>query len=237
MRAFLVLAVLFVAMTLSSSSDTTVFVSRIGASGPDVTENFDGAGYQTSWTEVTGNANEDYATAPAPLEGTQSLYMQTEAAQQEVRKSFTASDTVYVYMLFRSTTLPAGLRQQFAIKDGSGNTLMEAHLVPGPPWQWEVSDGVSVSSSGGATVSNGTTYHIWMEYTRGGGANSVHKFCWSTDGVKPTAGTAFINFSNGTSTGQASRFEIGTWSAGVSGDYIVDKFRLSRTAAFGSNPS
>jgi hypothetical protein len=202
-----------------------------GGGGADVTENFEGTGYETAWTEETGNPNEDQATTGLGLEASQCVYLQGEAQQQQTYSAFTASDKLYSYFLFRFENVPSGAnRRQIAIKNGT-TTLCEIAVDIGP-LTWKVFD--SALGDAGSFISVDTTYHVWFEYEKGTGANGIVRLYFSTDGTKP--GTADCEITNSAETSQANRFYIGGWSAS-SGDYYVDKVRLSRTTAFGSNPS
>lgn len=200
-----------------------------GGGGADASENFEPSTYQLSWVEESGNANPDQATTGLSLEGSECLFVNAESETDETYLAFTASDTAYAYFLMRVENEWTAERRQFAFKNNT-TTICEMS-GPAAPMQWRVCDD-TVCDTGGF-VSADTTYHVWLEYEKGTGANAQIRLYVSTDGTKP--GSADAEITNSGMTVQANRFYVGTWGT-PAGDIYYDKFRLSRTAAFGSNP-
>lgn len=197
----------------------------------DATENFEGTGYELTWVEESGDANPDQSTSGLSLESSQCLYIDGNSNAEETYLAFTASDTAYLYMLFRFEDLNTGTRQQWAFKNGT--TLLCNIGCSTGPVQWKINDNHSVTDTGsGASVD--TTYHVWFEYEKGTGSDAKIRFYFSTDGTKP--GSADCEITTSTETLQANRLYLGTWGS-LGGNMYFDKVRFSRTTAFGSNPT
>jgi hypothetical protein len=226
-------------ISLSLGAQSLPMGSRPIATGTSylVSESFEGAsacgnGSQSNcsvtWTQsdtITSAFN--YATAPAPLEGSYSLRVTGGASIGAFFKSFTAQDTVYFYFIVNHTTLVGGTNI-FGILDGSANMLMRVSNA-NPEWLVRCGDTTAYSTA----ITQGTTYHVWGDYTKGTGANAVCHLYTATTSTKP--GSAGITITTGTSTGQATyvgMMEDGNNTAVT----IFDKIRVS-TSAIGSNPS
>jgi hypothetical protein len=201
-----------------------------GGGGADVTENFEGAGYESAMIDDTGTPAEDTATTGLSLEASQCLYIDGNNGQEEAYVPFTASDNCYLYFMFRFEDMNSATRRQWALKNGT-TTVAEMANAPGPS-QWAIYDGGS-GTDAGSFPSVDTTYHVWFEYEKGTGANGKIRFYVSTTTTKP--GSPDCEITNSAETGQVNRFYPGTWGAG-GGNIYFDKLRISRTAAFGSNP-
>jgi hypothetical protein len=231
----------FIALFLTLSlalADTTVFVSRIsagGGGGSDVSENFEGTGTPSGWTVTIATPGFDQATTGLSLEASQCLYMTVNAAAEETYVAFTASDNAYAYFLMRMEDVPGGAdRTQFKFTDGSANDLAIQAASVGPV-QMKLYDGGAGSDPGAATMSADTTYHVWFEYEKGTGANGKVRVYFASSGTKPASPDAEITTS--AMTGQAARLYFGNDWSGSGGNIYYDKVRVSRTAAFGDNPS
>lgn len=207
-----------------------------GGGGADVTENFEGTGYENSWTETFGAPAEDTATTGLSLEASQCLYLTAEAGAEETVVSFTASDSCFVYFLLRVATVPTGAgRTQWQIAT-SGDVDLLAQAANIGPMQFRMYDGgENQFVNGSFTLSAATTYHVWTEYTKGTGANAVLRIFIATSGTKP--GTADCEITNANETAQAAKLKLGCNWTGSAGDIYYDKVRISRTTAFGDNPS
>jgi hypothetical protein len=84
-------------------------------------------------------------------------------------------------------------------------------------------------------MSINTTYHIWVKYVKGSGANAVIESGFSTDGTRPTSGSAFVTQTVGTATADTDRIMFGQSSSNTVSTYI-DKVRVD-DAVIGDNPS
>ncbi len=168
-------------------------------------ETFDATGYDVvGWTESnTSEIKEDYATSPAPLSGTQSLYFDVTTTRTVDTPSFSANDTVWVSFLFHDdeASLPGQQRIICAIKDSVGGTTVASIAIE--------TDGDITVACGSATqrstasLSLNTTFRIWVSYTKGTGANGQAAVYWDTSLSGPK-GTAKASVSTGTATAQAA---------------------------------
>ncbi len=193
---------------------------------PLVDQDFDGAGYANSetWTEGLDGAtvNEDYDTAPAPLEGDDSLFIEPDAmppGNTYTYHQFGDTDPAYGYCLFR----PVVARYQHVIIQfwDSGFAV---------PFQIEYrdgeddGDGILRISNGSTTadttgeLAEGTTYHIFFSYANGGSATVA----FSTDGTRPTSGPNFAT-TTGTATTDANRIVLGGANSDNQNQLIFDQ--------------
>lgn len=214
---------------LGSASETP---AAGGGGGADVTENFEAPGYQTAFVNVSGSPLSSNSTAGLSLEANFCLYIDGNNNQEEAYVEFPASDTVYLFMMIRFEDLPSGSRRQWSLKNNT-STISDMAAGSGPT-QWWIYDGVGSQNDLGSGASADTVYYIWHEYEKGTGANAQHRVYVSTTTTKP--GTPDVEVTNGGSTSQVNRFYPGTWGAG-GGNIYFDKLRISRTTAFGDNPS
>jgi hypothetical protein len=200
-----------------------------------ISENFDGSAAcgggatncQIAWTDTTAGAptaNFAYATAPAPLEGSFSLRIASSGAILGKVASYTAQDTVYFYLLLNHTTLVGGANS-FGILDGSGNVVLDVSNA-NPEFRLHCGTVTAFSTS----ITQGTTYSVWGDYTKGTGANAVCHLYHSTTTTKP--GSPNITITNGDATAQAASVRLGSFSTAV---HLYDHVRVS-TIAIGSNP-
>jgi hypothetical protein len=132
--------------------------------------------------------------------------------------------------MMRYEDLPTSSRQQFAIQNGTDAVLTMSSSTG--PTTWNLTDSALQDAGGIASVD--TTYHCWVEYTKGTGANGLLRFYVSTTATKP--GSPDCEISNSAETAQANRLYFGTWGAG-GGNIYFDKLRISFTAAIGSDPA
>lgn len=218
---------------LAMASVKTINGMDAASSSYLVAENFEGTGYEASGTEVgTGTLDEDYATSPAPLVGSQSLRIANSVQPGRVYWSFTAQADVWAYFQVNWVTLPATGKQFAGFSSGADTPQLSIEFQAGGVIR------VRGGSQNATTVdgmTTGVTYHVWIHYTKGSGSNAFVDIGFSTDGTKPTSGNKYASKSNGTTTLDADRFYFGssgngTWEA------VFDKLRVS-SSAIGDNPT
>lgn len=186
--------------------DPSGFSKQEVASGTTylLNETFDSTGYDVAgWVESnTSEIKEDYATAPAPLSGTQSLYFDVTATRSLDAAAWTGSDTVWVSFLFHDdeASFPAAPRLFCAIKESVGGTTI-ASITLETDGDLTVACGSATSRSSDSIARN-TTYRIWLTYTKGTGSNGSAAVYWSTPSTDPK-GSAKASVTTGTSTAQA----------------------------------
>jgi len=182
-------------------------------------EGFEGTGFEnTGWTKV-GTPNADYTNTV--LHGLQSLNC---TGGQEVYRTFSFSNTFYLYYKVRFVTLPT-YQVLMDWRDANLNTVVEMYFNGGT---CTMSHGAALSTTSSSFLA-GTTYDVWIEWTKGTGANGTLKLFMATNGIKPA--TPQSNITNGTG-GATSRFTLGPES---SGNVIFDRI-LVADGPIGSNP-
>jgi hypothetical protein len=199
-----------------------------------INQGFEGTGYDNSetWTEAAGTPNEDDTTSPSPIVGSQSLRLDgTSVTQRTDSPSYTATADVWVYLRLNPATLPSSGNNDFlAIRNGT-TQLLSAQINASGVLRVNVGANSSPTVS---TMSAGTSYHVWIHYVAGTGANAVGSVAFSTDGVKPTAGNAFTSMNTGTSTLSANNVRL-TAVAANGGVFVMDRV-LVDDASIGDNP-
>jgi hypothetical protein len=88
----------------------------------------------------------------------------------------------------------------------------------------------AATSLGTTVISPGTTYHIWVEWTKGTGSNGTMKLFISANGVKPAQPEASLSAGTG---GATENIYIGPLSAGP--NVIIDRL-LVDDVEIGGNP-
>ncbi len=110
-------------------------------------------------------------------------------------------------------------------RDANLNTVAEFYMNGGT---CNLSHG-SVDANSSTTFATGTTYDLWIEWTKGTGSNGTLKLFVATNGTKPASPQVNITTGNG---GATSLFTLGPES---SGSAIFDRI-LVDDVAIGSNP-
>ena len=200
-------------------------------SGYLVCQGFEGTGYDNSesWTESVpsgGTVNEDYTTVV--LDGIQSLYVAAGITVPAYTYTDLAADIshVYGYQMFRYS---ASLNDIVMLNSSGGTALGRIRIDANKLVCYD--GGSTVTNTGATTLTVDTTYHLWWEYQKGTGANSIMRAQISTTGTKP--GTNECEITTGADTLDFRRFVIFLNEASV--NLIVDKIRVDNTA-IGSNP-
>lgn len=194
-------------------------------------ENFEAApGYDTAWSEitVTGTLNEDMSTAGLSLQGSQCL--RVEMAAQSGRAEctpFTSSGEVWLYFLFRPEV--AASSTIMTIQDASVLNLRMRFTSTGALQLVGVG-----SLTAPAPLPLNQTYHVWMHYKKGTGADAVGSLAWSTDGIRPDSGANFLGGTTGTFTNNADRLAVAQVTS-FTGTWNIDKIRVS-SSEIGNNP-
>lgn len=212
-------------------------VSQAAGGGPSylVKQDFEGVGYDNgeTWTEsgTGGTVDSDYTTTV--LDGSQSLQIVLAASARQTATIFApAQSDVWAYYLLRVITLPSASVIITRFLSGGTEGLRVRMTTSGT---LEVRAGGGTVANTAATLATGTTYHLWLHYTKGTGANAVASVAFSTTGVRPTSGTTFATSTNGTATVDVSTFALGTTTSGTI-NLIFDKVRVD-DELIGDNPS
>lgn len=151
-----------------------------------IQEGAEGSGTPSGWSDIAGGTVDwDYATSPAPIEGTQSLRVAStpDGNPHGSCKSFTATDPVYGFFEFivDNRTSEGSI---FLLRDGSDNQIFELYTAATTYY-------LSMWDSAGRTTTTeivqDTKYYLWWDYAKGTGANGVLHIYLSTTTTKPAA--------------------------------------------------
>lgn len=193
-----------------------------------VNEDCEGTGSPTGWTTANGTPNWDYTTTI--LADTQSLLLATTGVAVMTRFDFTNQSDFKMYFLFRMTgSLPGSAQNIMGVRpNGGGAPLFSLTITSTGRLNWTFG-GQTASPS--AALSLATTYHVWLEYKQGTGANGWHSVGYSTTGVRPLVAGTTYNFTAATSTAttQIGRIELGLTPTTQTVDLIYDNIRVSNT--------
>lgn len=182
-------------------------------------ETFDAAGYDNaSWSEnicTTGTVDEDNATAPAPLAGTQSLKIITASASCGLTTHDFTSGTerwAYFQILLDTST---NNNKIFSIWTGGGAELCVVRVVTANTMTADHGTASNGSTASVATVSDDTLYHVWVHFDAD---DCTVQF--STTGTKPGCPSDQCAVDGGGAGGTAATAVVG----GTNSDGIVTWF-------------
>jgi len=180
----------FILTVNSASAPTYLFV-----------EGFEGTGFEnTGWTK-TGSPNENYTNLV--LHGAQSLNC---VGAQHVVRTFAYSSSFNLYFRVRWNIWT----DYHAIIHWNDVNYSTAAVIYGDDNRIQLNHG-SASANGTTAITTNTTYHVWVEWTRGTGANGTMKLFISTTGTKPASPEASITTGNG---GATQRIYVGPTGSG-----------------------
>lgn len=197
-----------------------------------VSEDAEGTGTPSGWTQ-SGNVDWDYTTTV--LAGTQSLQLITNggsAGNMVQTPSFAAQSALYVYFVMRVTEnawKTDGNARICSLRSGSSE---EAAVPLSNARVPSVLHG-SASAAASSALTLNTTYHIWVEYVAGTGANGQMLLYISSNGTKP--GSPTVTLTTGTSTASIDSVQFGRAIAG-NASLIFDTMRVASTV-IGDNGS
>jgi hypothetical protein len=199
-----------------------------------VTEDFDGAvgckagsapsNCTNQWTVSPGGyAWGTFDTSSGAIEGTYSH--QTAAADQAISVAFTATSPVYAFLKMKASRVSddtdnvlypfGGYISISADADGTGFYLRTR--------------GCGTGGSGTSKLTYGTVYNVWIEYTKGSGANSKLDLYVSSSTTK---GAVASTYSDGNCTADVTEFYIGGGLV-IQSAVLTDHIRISSTQQAG----
>jgi hypothetical protein len=191
-----------------------------------LSEGFEGAGFEnTGWTTFS-TSDPDYAASP--LVGSQSL--RCNGTSSFIQRPLAPGNSFYCYFQVRWVAfspfkfvvdwLDSGINSVTrVVTEGFPNRL---HLVHG-----------EANATGTTVIEANTTYHVWVEWTRGTGANGTMSLFVSSTGVKP--GSPEASITTGSGINSIAAFDVGPFDAAASTDVIYDRILID-DEPIGSNP-
>lgn len=185
-------------------------------------EDFEGSGYQNSWTEGgTGTVDED-ATG---LDGAQGLMISGTVQQPRTTNTLgSAYSSLDYFFLFQMTNIPAATVRFFEIKDSSGASAAIVSILTDGTLRITPAGGLNATTTDAMSVN--TTNRIWVHYEKGTGANAIGSVAFSTDDTRPLSGNKFKSSTNGTGTTDVQTEVFGR-AANATWTIWVDKFRIN----------
>lgn len=209
--------------SLTLSSFTYLLVENFGGPNSDDQSNpgYDNTGVRAS----SGTVDAQYATSPAPLEGTHSLRPGTSSAWAEFPiagnpRSFFCRAKPVTTTATTTMRLLSGGATVAIIEISGGQKLRPTH-------------GTVVGSYTTDSFYVGPTWRLWFDYMpASGGADGVLKIAFSTDNTKPTSGAKFVQLTTGDATLEVDAWRVG----GLGSNVIFDTLRAAATE-IGSDPA
>lgn len=189
-----------------------------------LSESFEGTGYENSWTEA-GTPNEDYTTVV--LDGSQSLGLVSSGDSSYA--SFAAQSSVWFYCMFRfPSATNNNTSHLIQLRDSGGAEVCGMRFASGGVYT--ISHGTANASSAASAYASATTYHIWLHYTKGTGANGTLDLYFSSTSTQP--GSPSLSITTGTATADAAQIFLQRGTTIM----VIDKVRVS-ASAIGSAPT
>lgn len=198
-------------------------------------QNFAGGIYDNGevWSDSGAGINTGYTPA---LNGSHSCNMvSTTSAKQIISPSFANTADCWMYFMFRVNTAmgPAG-SALFSLRSSAPADVLTLVIRSGNTLRLTCGSVNGDETIG--TITHSTTYHFWIHYVKGSGANATYSVGFSTNGVKPTSGSNFTTKSNGDATADIASVRFFADSVGGSGwDQVLDRI-LVDDATIGDNP-
>lgn len=189
-------------------------------------EGFESGGTPSGWTGT--GVDFGYATAPAPLAGSFSLY---GAASNSVgAKVFgTVAGELHGYFIY-NTALSASSQGVLEIYAAATRQFRVRTLSAGTLRVYQT-DGTTTAGTSAAVITAGTNAHIWFRYLKGTGADGQLDLWVSANATKP--GSTTLSLTNLTATVDADEIRFPVLVAGTS--CIWDNVVI-RTTTIGSDP-
>lgn len=200
-------------------------------SGSLLFETFEGPGYvDGNWVPFasTGVVDDTYDTAPAPLAGSFSLYIENPAGTgtSGTRNSAPATPQGHLYFFCKVnvTSLQATSRI-FAFENSMGTEVYSVDI--NSSGALIVNNGATASSATTTTLTAGTTYYVRGEYQKVAVANdAISRVEVNTTGIWTGSGNGFREVTNGTMTTDVTDVVIKITNNGGQSKIIFDTYIL-----------
>jgi len=197
---------------------------KAGGGGPTylLEEDCEGSGKPGTWSDG-GSPDWDYATSPAPLEGSLS-WRSASVANQSSSPTFTATSPCYIYFV-TYTFATSGNSTVMRIMNTGGEIASFQHRASGI---WRIQHGATTGSS--TADFRSLVRHVWLEYTLSTASNGVLDIYTSATSTKPVTKETW-SISGGTSTTGIDQIVFDGEANGV----IFDDLKVS-ASVIGSAP-
>lgn len=203
-----------------------------GGSSPTyvLSTNWEETGQPSGYTPYTdggsGSVNYDYTTSPAPLVGSQSLYLYQTGGERYEYIVFGDTSPCYVYVIAVVKTASSNDSPIFHIDDADINGLFIVRRKNTNGYA-RVSDLISETDHDTTVaLTVGSAYQFWFERSTGG---TVSLYIAAAGASKP--GTAAVSFTAGSS----AHWGMIALTAEYGGENIFDKLRVD-DVTIGSSP-
>lgn len=208
-------------------------------------EDFDGAtecaatytsNCRSAWsTNLTGTIDFDHNTAPSPLEGTYSLYLDSSSSSGHVYHGFSADGDMWFYAIVNIGTIAVPNWNDYhliMLRDSGGTPVASVGVETySGVYYWMAYSQGGTAVRGANNPVAGTTYHLWGHYVKGSGANATITLYVSSNA---TRGDVQATCADGTSTADAANVYLQAYSGEL--DLVnYDHVRVSGTE-IGSDP-
>lgn len=174
-----------------------------------------GTGYVAAGWTPSGDVNPDpvNATAPAPLDGSQSLRITIGGQTSATTIPITASGEVFIKFHFQIVS-KIGNARIFSFLD-VGNSVQAfsefdtSNVSPVYNWYDSATGGAATPSAATAVA---TSYYTWARYKKasGGGNNGILEVEYNTANTRTGSGTKYAIKSNGNGTLDIALIRLGT---------------------------
>jgi hypothetical protein len=213
----------------------------IPSGGYEFTETFEGStpdsesnvGYDNSgWVSdsPSGTNTPHNTSSPTAIAGTYSFKAANGDYDNSSRTTgFTSSGNFRAYFRFKAVTLPgSGANKLFWFRGTGDVVLLELRFTDGSTLAISDTDGGNKATATG--LSTDTVYHVWVQYIKGTGANSVGRIWVSATGTKP--GSPSAEFTDGADTLDATQVLLFGGNSSAAIDHLV----IDGTQDIGDNP-
>ncbi len=198
-----------------------------------INEGFESGSQPAGWSSNNSmNVPPDWGntTSPSPLAGSKSLYL--TGGDSEALVSFTAGSPMELYCLFRLDTLNSGTTFPFGfVTSGAANNLAFIGVTTSGTLSIYFNSVHTGESVG--TIAVNTTYHLWLRYVKGTGANAFASVEFSTNGTRSGSGNNYLSASNGDSTADAGFVNFSCYN---NGQQWIDHVLIAVNQTIPSNP-
>jgi hypothetical protein len=178
--------------------------------------------------------NDQYATSPAPIDGSYSAQIASAGtARVNAYKNFTATGTCYMRFRFYWTAPGSvGNGVLCTLRDAGGNIVTTLGLASSSNI-FRVSI-VGLASNAVTAPPANTLLYGWLEYEKGTGSNARARAGWSTTAARPSwpasgASGGLVVITQSINPGDAARVMFGNVASLVNYNFVIDDIQIQAT--------